>query len=106
MEGVNSGQTAHITAITNQNTSSETWTLDTALTSPIESAIFIQVAPFKLMSKQTITNAAQLKDLLFTGKGRVEGRKFWLKIVIDGITATAPEIHKTVDFIYDDLGDI
>lgn len=106
MEGANAGQTAHITAIANQNTTSETWTLDTNLSQPIESGIFVAISPFRLMSKQSITNATQLKDLLFTSQKAVEGRKFFVKIVFDGITNTPPELFRQVDFIYDDLGEI
>jgi len=106
LEGANAGYTGHITAISGQNTSTEVWTLDTNLTSNIEQGVNIHVAPFRLASKQTITNATQLKDLLFTFKTELQARKFLIKIVVDGITFMPPEINRLIDFIYDDLGEI
>lgn len=106
LEGANAGQIAHITAIANQDNLLETWTLDTTLPNLTEPNILIQVAPFKLLSKQTFTTASELRDILFTCQKAIQGRKFLLKIVIDGITFTPPEINALLDFLYDDLGDI
>ena len=61
--------------------------------------------PFRLLSKPTITSLAQLRDLFFACKDKIAGRKYYVKIVIDGIVGPAPEIVEG-EFIYDDLGEL
>lgn len=103
MEGTNAGQTAHITSITGKNTSTEVWLLDTTLTGYTEESAFIQVMPFKLMKKHTITSATELKELYFNCKNKIKGQKFLLKILLDNIGSVPIELIEG-DFIYDDLG--
>lgn len=103
MEGVNAGKTAHITAISGQDTSTEVWTLDTNLPGLTETNVFIQVMPFKLVRKYSFSNITKLKDLYFNVKNRYRGKKFAVKILIENVVNTPPEIIGA-DLIYDDLG--
>lgn len=101
MEGTNAGQTAHISAISGQNTSTEVWTLDAHFTGLTEQDVYITVQPFKLLKKHTLTNLTQLKDLYFTNKNKAQGQKFLLKILFDNIGNNPPELLSG-DFVYSD----
>jgi hypothetical protein len=101
MEGTNAGQTAHITSIAGQGTSTEVWTLDSSFTGFTEQDVYITVQPFKLLKKHTLTNLTQLKDLYFTNKNKAQGQKFLLKILFDGIGNIPPELLSG-DFVYSD----
>jgi hypothetical protein len=103
MEGANAGFVAHITSITGRDTSTEVWILDTSFSSDIESDVFIQVMPFKLVKKHPISSATELKDLYFNVKNRIKAQKYLLKISFDSISNVAPELLGG-EFIYNDLG--
>jgi hypothetical protein len=105
LEGVNAGQIRHIANITNQNTNTETWTLDTALGSTTENNIRIQVSPFKLAKKSTLSSAAKLRDLYFPITKQLQGKKYLTKTVFDNVGSSVPELTQT-DFIYNDLGEV
>jgi hypothetical protein len=101
MEGTNAGQTAHITSISGQGTSTEVWTLDTSLTGLTEQNVYITVQPFKLLKKHTLTSLTELKDLYFSCKNQLQGQKFLLKILFDNISNIPPELLSG-DFIYNE----
>jgi hypothetical protein len=101
MEGTNAGQTAHITSISGQGTSTEIWTLDTSLTGLTEQNVHITVQPFKLLKKHSLTSLTELKDLYFSCKNQLQGQKFLLKILFDNISTTPPELLSG-DFIFNE----
>lgn len=105
LDGVNAGQIRHIASIASGGTSSETWTLDVALSNNTESGVNISVSPFQLIKKQTVTNLSEIRDLFFDIQNRITGKKYLLKVLIDGMTASTvtPEIYGGF-FIYDDKG--
>lgn len=105
LEGVNAGQIRHITSIANQGTNTETWTLDSALSNNTETSVNISVSPFQLVKKQTISNLSELRDLYYDIKNKIAGKKFLLKVLLDGMNGSTvtPEIHEGY-FIYDDKG--
>lgn len=102
-EGVNAGEIRHITAIASAGTSSETWTLDSALPNLTESAILLSVQPFQLVEKKTISAASEIPELFFNVKNKVRGKKFLVKVVIEGMTNAQVELQRST-FVYDDLG--
>jgi hypothetical protein len=105
LEGINAGQTAHITSITNPGASNETWALDTTLPNLTESGIIVQLTPFRLLSKQSISSASQLKDLLFNCRKQIQGKQYVVKIVFDSIGQTPPEFLGG-NLLYNDLGEL
>lgn len=108
LSGANAGEVRHIIAIADQNTSSEVWTLDSALPNLTEDTAVINVQPFQLVKKFSISNAtatelAELKDLYFNAKNRVKGKRYLVKIVITNISNMSLGIG-AVSFISKDLG--
>lgn len=105
LEGLNAGQIRHITAIANPGTNTETWTVNTALSNNTESGVLISISPFQLVKKQTITSLTELRDLYYDIKNKIAGKKYLLKVLLDGMTGSTvtPEIHEGY-FIYDDKG--
>ena len=105
LEGLNAGQIRHITAIANQNTTTETWTLDSNLPNLTENTIRLNVSPFKLTKKSTFSSAAKLRDLYFPITKQLQGKKFLIKTVFENVSGNVPELTES-DFIYDDLGQL
>jgi hypothetical protein len=104
LDGVNAGEIRHITNIGGQNTSTETWTLDENLSNMTEAAAVLNVSPFQKVSKQTITDVTELRDLYFNVKNKIKGKNYLIKVVIDNMGNTAiPELQESF-FVYDDLG--
>ncbi len=105
LDGVNAGQIRHIASIASQGTSSETWTLDSALSNNTESSVNISVSPFQLVKKQTVASLSELRDLYYDIRNKIAGKKFLLKVLLDGMIGSTitPEIHEGY-FIYDDKG--
>lgn len=108
LSGVNAGEVRHITAITSQNTSSEVWTLDSALPNLTENNALINVQPFQLVKKFSISNAsatelAELKDLYFNVKNKVKGKRYLVKILITNISNMSLGVGST-SLIFNDLG--
>jgi hypothetical protein len=103
MEGVNAGLVAHVASITNSGASNAVIVLDTTFPSVTEASVHFNIAPFRLVDKQALTNLSQLRDLWFNVTSKLQGKKFLVKIVIDGINVVAPELRSTL-FVYDDLG--
>ncbi len=105
LSGANAGQIRHITAIANQDTSTEIWTLDSNLSNNTESGAVFNVQPFQLVKKHSVSlsDYAELKDLYFDIKNRIKGKKFLVKIVITNITNLSLAVP-SLTFIYDDLG--
>jgi len=103
LEGANAGFVAHITSITGQDSATEVWILDSSFSNDIEANALIQVQPFKLIKKHTLTNLSELKELYFNGKNKVTGQKFLLKILVDNIGSVPVELLEG-EFYYDDLG--
>jgi hypothetical protein len=104
LEGVNAGKIAHITAIANGGTNTETWTLDTTLPNQTESNINMNVQPFTFIEKKTFSNLSQLKNMFFDLKKKSKGKQFLLKYVIDNIGTNLQLEAQTSYFVFDDLG--
>ncbi len=103
LEGANAGLVAHITSISGLDTATEVWTLDTTFANLTEQNALISVQPFHLLGKYTLTNVTELKDLYFYAKNSILGQKFALKILVDGMTNSVPELISG-ELIYNDLG--
>jgi hypothetical protein len=104
LEGVNAGLIRHVTAIANAGTNTETWTLDSVLPSMTETGINVNVSPFKLAKKFTLSSISELKELYFDIQNRIKGKKFFVKVLLENLpTGFMPEL-KSGQFIYDDLG--
>jgi hypothetical protein len=103
LEGNNAGFIAHITAITNDGTSTETWTLDTAATNYTAYGLSVQVQPFVLVKKQTFTSLAELKNIFFSVNS-IKGKQFLIKIVLDGIATNLGLELLTSYWVFNDLG--
>ena len=103
LNGTNAGEVRHITAIANSGTNTEEWTVDTAFSNATESATLINVAPFSLCRRVTISSGYTLEDMWFDLQKNVKGKNFYVKVVIDTITNTVPEILG-VTLIYDEVG--
>ena len=104
LDGVNAGQTAHITAISAQGTNTEEWTLDTSLTDLTETSINLNISPFKLIRKYTFTNLDELKELYFDIQNRIKGKKFFVKLLIENLPVGLMLELRGGQFIFDDLG--
>lgn len=83
VEGVNAGQARHITAIANQGTNTETWTLDTALPNASENSTFLSISPFQLVKKQTISALSELSRTLLRYPKQDSGKEILIED-IDG----------------------
>ncbi|SRR5216684_2175395 len=104
LEGVNASQVRHVASIANQGTNTETWTLDSALPSDTEGSVHLNISPFKLAKKFSLSNISELKELYFDVQNRIKGKKFFVKILIENLpTGFLPEL-KSGQFIYDELG--
>ncbi len=102
LSGSGGGQTQHITAITNQGTTTETWTTDNPNNYTIENSQNMVVSPFRKVGTKTFTAATILKDIVFNIKDEFKGRKFLAKIYFDSISGSTPQIESG-SFTYDDL---
>lgn len=103
LEGNNAGQIGHITAITNDGLSNETWTLDASFSNNTLEGVNVQVQPFTLVKRQTFTNLSELKNIFFSVNS-IKGKQFLIKIVLDGITAGLALELLTSYWIMNDLG--
>ena len=103
LEGANAGSIAHITTITNDGLSNETWTLDTTFANATESGVNVQVQPFVLVKRQTFTNLAELKNIFFSVNS-IRGKQFLIKVVVDGIQAGLGLELLTSYWAFNDLG--
>jgi|GEM_PF-6935718 len=103
LQGVNAGSIRHIASIANSGASNEVWTLDSALSAPTEANVSLSVQPFLLVETKSVLAASEIPPLFFDIKNKYRGKKFLLKIVIDGMTNAQVEINRS-DFVYDDLG--
>lgn len=105
LSGVNAGQVRHITAIANENTNTEIWTLDSALPNNMESGAYFNVQPFQLIKTKafSFSTLAELESIYFPIRNKIRGRKFLAKIVFTDISGiTLAESSGT--FTYNDLG--
>lgn len=103
-QGVNVGEVRTITAITGKGTSTEVWTLDSALASMTEQNVFLVLSPFQKVGTKTLTNPTELNDILFPVKNSIAGSKYLVKVIISNVSGNSnPEI-RSVSLIYDDLG--
>lgn len=108
LSGANAGEIRHIVAITNQNTTSEEWTLDTTLPNLTENQALFNVQPFQLVKEHSISNASltsleELKDLFFNVRNKIKGKRYLVKIVIKNISNMSLGVG-SASLIYDDLG--
>lgn len=104
LEGVNAGEVRHITSIANPGLATEQWTLDSALPSLTEANINLSIAPFKLVSQQTVTSAAELKELYFAMSNRMRGRQYLIKFLFENMPANLEIEIKGGQFFYSDMG--
>ena len=105
LSGANAGKVRHIASISGEDTSSEVWTLDSALSNNTESGAYFNVQPFQLVKTKSITisSLSELESIYFDIRNRIKGRKFLLKAVITDISGVSVSIP-SLAFIYDDLG--
>jgi hypothetical protein len=103
LEGPNAGKVAHISAIANAGSTTETWTLDTTLPNVTGTTVHLQIQPFALVEKKTITSVAQLGEFYFNVRNQTRGKKFLTKLHFDDMTNVQLELHSG-EFVYDDLG--
>lgn len=104
LSGSNGGYIRRITAIADQNTSSEAWTLDSALPNLTATGTQILVQPFVLAQTFVVSSAASIpKDgFYFDVKDRIKGKQFLVKVVLTDMTGHIS--IPSVSFIYNDLG--
>jgi hypothetical protein len=105
LNGVNAGLVRHITSITNQGLSTETWTLDSDLPSLTEDTIFMNVSPFKLVNTFSLASVASIPvdGLYYDIKNRYKGKKFLLKVLFENLSNLPVTVPATT-FIYNDTG--
>jgi hypothetical protein len=103
LEGNNAGFIAHITTITNDGASNETWTLDTAAANHTANGLAVQVQPFVLVKKQIFTSLAELKNIFFSVNS-IKGKQFLIKVVFDGIATNLALELLTSYWVFNDLG--
>lgn len=104
LEGTNAGLTRHIASIANQDTNTETWTLDSALPNNTANAIRISISPFKMTKKSSYSSATELRDMFFPVTKQLQGSKYYVKVLFENVSSTIPELNQT-DFIFNDLGE-
>lgn len=103
LSGSDAGQVRHITAIANEDATTEVWTLDSALSGTTASGIYLQVMPFQKIDSKTIsfTTLDELEDQFFNISNKIQGKKFLLKFVFSSISSFPITIdHVALD--YDD----
>ncbi len=100
LNGNNSGETRHITAIADPGTSTEIWTLDSALPNVTASGVYIQITPFKTISSKAMTASG---DYYFDIQNRPKGKRFLAKLMVETTDSNVmlPELTG-LTFIYDD----
>jgi hypothetical protein len=103
LEGVNAGLTAHVTDVANAGLINEVWTLDTTLPAGTETGVYMNVQPFKLVDKKTITTATSIPELFFNIRNKYRGKKYLVKVVIENANGVQLELHDGL-FVYDDTG--
>lgn len=102
LDGINAGEIGHITAIANQGTNTETWTLDATAPSQTEISIHLQVQPFVLIEEQTVSGD-NIQNLYFNIDGIV-GKQFLCKFVFGAIGANLGLEIQTSYFVFNDIG--
>ncbi|HKQ06119.1 MAG TPA: hypothetical protein VJ464_13370 [Blastocatellia bacterium] len=103
LEGANAGQIRHISSIANPGASNETWTLNSALSNVTGSFINLNVQPFKLVEKKAFSSLTEFKTMYFDVKNKIKGKKYLVKVVIDGVSNLQLELKESL-FVYNDLG--
>lgn len=86
MQGANAGLSRHISAISGSGTTTETWTLDTALTGAIEANCYVSVTPFRKVATKTVTSATELRDMYFNCQNSYKGKKWLVKVQFENLT--------------------
>jgi hypothetical protein len=104
LSGGNAGTTAHITAISGQQSATEVWTIDTTLTNNMETNAVMVVSPFRLVRKKTFSSLTKLleDDLFFDIKNKYKAQKYLIKVLFEGVGQPTPALLGG-DFIYEDL---
>ena len=102
--GENGGLIAHITAIANQGTTTETWTLDTTFPNQTEANVYLNVEPWVFVQKQSFSNLSQLKNIFFNVNREVRGKQFLAKFVFDGMGTGLQLEIQTSYMVWDDIG--
>lgn len=103
LEGANAGQIRHIISIANQGTNTEEWTLDSVLPNETESTVHLNISPFKLAHKYSLSGLTELVELFFNMQTSLKGKKFFVKVVFENLpNGFMPEL-KSGQFIYEEL---
>jgi len=102
LEGANAGYSRHVTLITNQGASTETWTLESAFPNETETSVHLSVQPFVLIERKALASPSQLPELFFNAKNKVSGKHFIVKVAIDSANAQL-ELHRS-DLVLADIG--
>lgn len=103
ISGLNAGYSRNVISKTGDGTATAVLTLDSALPyldTNTTDPFFI--TPFQLIKTKTYTNITEMPEVWFDIKNKVKGKKFMVKIDIEG--ATLPIELKPMLFVYDDLG--
>ncbi|MEB3215393.1 MAG: hypothetical protein VKN72_03900 [Nostocales cyanobacterium 94392] len=105
LSGINAGQIRHITSISGAGTSTEIWTLNSALPQLTDNGAVFNVQPFQLVASKTISfsDYGELRDVYFDIRNNIKGKKFLLKIIIKSISNISLAAN-SLSFIYEDLG--
>ncbi len=101
--GTNAGYSRKIISKTGGGTATAVWTLDRALpTLDTNTSNLFFVFPYRQIAVKEYTNITQMPEVWFNIKNKVKGKKFRIKIDIEG--ATVPIELRPMVFVYDDLG--
>ncbi len=84
LEGTAAGEYAFITAIENQGTATEKWTLDRNLSGYVANASFIQVMPFHKMSETTLASREIDNPLHFPLGRTIKGDMYLIVLIRNG----------------------
>lgn len=101
----NAGYSRNITSISGQGTATEVWTLDSAFPSIPPMSQNLNITPFQLVGRKTISSTnGEVEEIIFEVKNSIRSNKFLLKIDIEANTSFIPiEIEEPI-FIYEDMG--
>jgi len=102
LNGDNAGYTRHVSDITGQGTSTETWTLDSELPSDIIAGLTVNISPFRLVDRLYFNSFRDMPEVYFNAKKAFKAQQFMLKVEI--IDATFPVELRQWDWLYDDMG--
>lgn len=105
LEGANAGEFRKIVSIAGAGTSTEIWTLDRALTYYTEQFVTFSIMTFQRVSRHTVTNPVETKDIYFDVKNSIRGKKYLVMVTLSNLFGgeIVPEI-RSVGLFYDEKG--